>query len=216
MKLILIKPEDVIKGSSYHFSDQIINGLRTDKELHVVGFGNAIALACMAVQVSSNIANVSVKELSLDYIGAPALGIGGIIIILNKEHEINWNQKKEILDEKMKLDFSRDGQLIVISRQLSGDQVIPLSLSKLAKSELLKITATGAAINRAALLALELTKGNIAREPIGIELAVLSTIQFGTGPTSVQGTGIEIYLKKGVRTVYTPKHKEILKMLEKK
>lgn len=216
MELILIRPEDVAKGSAYHFSDQVINMIRTEKEFTVVGFGNAIALACMAVQVSSNIANVSVKEISLDYIGAQALGIGGIIIVLGKEGEIDWSQKKKALDEKMKLDFTRDGQLIVISRKLSTDQVIPLSLAKLSKSELLKIMATGPAINRAALLALELTKGNIAREPIGIELVTLSTIELKTDSGRVQATGIEIYLRKGVTTVYTQKHREILKLLEKK
>jgi hypothetical protein len=216
LKLILIKPEDVAKGSAYHFSDRIINGLRTEKELCIVGFGNAIALACMAVQVSSNIANVSIKELSLDYIGAPALGIGGVIIVLDKEHEVDWNKKKKALDDKMRLDFSRDGQLIVISKQLSSDQVIPLSLAKLAKSELLKITAAGAAINRAALLALELTKGNIAKESLGIELVTLSTIDFKIESTTEQVTGMEIYLRRGIQTTYTPKHKEVLKMLEQK
>ncbi|NWG10449.1 hypothetical protein HXY33_01670 [Candidatus Bathyarchaeota archaeon] len=216
MKLILVKPEDVAKGSAYHFSNEIINELRREKELCVVGFGNAIALSCMAVQLSSNIANVSVKEMSLDYIGAPALNIGGVVIVLGKEREVDWEKKKKELDRKMKLDFSRDGQLIVISKHLSPDQVIPLSLSKLAKSELLKITATGTAINRAALLALELTKGNIAKEPIGIELVALSTIELKTESTTVQGTGIEIYLRKGIQTAYTSKHKEILKILEQK
>lgn len=216
MELILIRPEDVAKGSAYHFSDQVINMIRTDREFAVVGFGNAIALACMAVQVSSNIANVSIREISLDYIGAQTLGIGGIIIILGKEGKIDWSQKKKALDEKMKLDFTRDGQLIVISRNLSTDQVIPLSLAKLSKSELLKITATGPAINRATLLALELAKGNIAKEPIAIELVVLTTIEVKTQAGSIQATGIEIYLRKGITTVYTQKHQEILKMLEKK
>jgi len=214
MKLILIKPEDVEKGGAYRFSDQIINGLRTEKELAVVGYGNAIALTCMAVQVSSNIANVSIRELSLNYIGAPALRIGGIIAILDKERAIDWNKKKKALDEKMKLDFSREGQIVVISRKLSADQVIPLSLSKLTRSGLLKITATGTTINRAALLALELAKGNIAKEGAGIELVTLSTVDFKTESGVEQITGIEIYLRKGIQTVYSRKHNDVLKMLE--
>jgi len=214
MKLILIKPEDVEKGGVYRFSDQIINGLRTEKELAVVGYGNAIALTCMAVQVSSNIANVSIRELSLNYIGAPALRIGGIVAILDKERAIDWNKKKKALDEKMKLDFSREGQIVVISRKLSADQVIPLSLSKLTRSGLLKITATGTTINRAALLALELAKGNIAKEGAGIELVTLSTVDFKTESGVEQITGIEIYLRKGIQTVYSRKHNDVLKMLE--
>jgi DNA-binding protein len=168
----------------------------------------------MAVQVSSSIANVSIRELSLDYIGAPALRIGGVIVILDKERVVDWNQKKKALDEKMKLDFGREGQIIVISQKLSADQVVPLSLSKLARSELLKITAAGTAINRAVLLALELTKGNIAKECVGIELVTLSTVEFRKESRVEQITGIEIYLRKGIQTAYTPKHKEVLKMLE--
>lgn len=216
MKLIIIKPEDLSKGSAYHFSDRIINELRTEKEISVVGFGNAIALSCMAVQLSSNIANVVIKGISFDYIGPPALSIAGVIIVLGKDLGVDWNKTKKELDEKMKLDFGPEGQLLVVSKQLSPNQVIPMSLSKLAKSELLKITAAGTAINRAAMLALELTKGNIAKHPVGIELITLSTIEFKTESGTVQGTGIEIYLRKGIQTRYTPKHKEILKMLEQK
>jgi len=215
MELILIKPEDLAKGSAYRFSDMIINGLRKEKELNVVGFGSAIALACMAVQISLNIANVSVSELSIDYIGSPKLAISGIFFILDKESKINWDKKKTDIESKMKLNFDRDGQLVVVSKKLSPEEIIPLCLSKLAKSNLLKITGAGVSINRAVAVALELTKGNIAKEPLGIKLITLSTVPFKVEETTVLGTGIEIFLEKGVQTCYTDKHKQILKMLEK-
>jgi len=181
-----------------------------------VGFGNGTALACMAVQISSSIANVFIKEMSLDFISSPALRIGAVFFVLGKERAVDWEKRKKEFDDKMKLDFSRDGQLIVVSRDLTPDKAIPLSLSKLARSEMLKIMAAGSAINRAVSLALELAKGDIAKEPIGIEFVVLSTIRFKIENADVQGTGIEIYLRKGVQTVYTPKHKEITKMLQQK
>jgi len=215
MELILIKPEDLAKGSAYRFSGQIINGLRKEKELSVVGFGNAISLACMAVQISSSIANVSVSELSLDYIGSPKLAISGIFFILDKESKINWDEKKVNVESKMKLNFERDGQLVVVSKKLSPDEIMPLCLSKLAKSDLLKITGAGVSISRAVSVALELTKGNIAKEPWGIKLVTLSTVPFKVEETTVFGTGIEIFLEKGSQTCYTEKHKQILKMLEK-
>ena len=215
MKLILIRPEDLGKGSAYHFSDQIINGLRKEKELSVVGFGNAISLACMAVQISSSIANVSIRELSLDYVSAPTLGISGVFFILDKESKVDWEEEKGKLESKMKLTFDRDGQLIIVSKKLSPEKMIPLSLSKLARSELLKITATGTSINRAASLALELTKGDITKEVVGIKLVTLATVEFKVGTATFAGTSMEIYLKKGIQTTYSQKHKQILKTLEK-
>jgi hypothetical protein len=216
MKLMVIKPEDVARGSAFQFSNEIINTLREDRELAVVGFGNAVALACMAVQLSSNLANVSAKEISLDYVGAPALRIGAVMVVLGRDGAVPWERKGQELDSKMKLDFSREGQIIVISKNLSPDQVVPLSLAKLARSDYLKITAAGVAINRAVPLALELSKGNIARFPIGIELVILTTIEMKKEAVPIQGTGMQIYLRKGAYTTYSPKHKEILKLLETK
>jgi len=201
------------RGKAHHFSDQIINELRREKELGVIGFGNAISLACMAVQISSSIANVSISELSLDYIGPPTLGISGVLFILSKESKVDWGEKKEGLESKMNLTFERDGQLVIISKNLSPDKMIPLCLSKLTKSELLKITAVGTSINRLASLTLELTKGDIAKEPVGIELVTLSTITFETEPKAFVATSLEVYLKRGIHTTYSKKHKEILKML---
>ena len=214
MKLIVIKPETVARGSAFQFSNQIINAIREDKELAVVGFGNATALACMAVQLSSNLAKVSPREISLDYVGAPTLGIGAVVIALDKETPIDWQKKAQELDGKMNLDFSREGQIIVISKNLSADQIIPMSLSKLSKSNYLKITAAGVAINRAVPLALELAKGDIAKFPIGVELVVLATIELKGETGTVEGTSMQIYLRKGIKTAYTPKHREIMKMLQ--
>lgn len=214
MKLIVVKPESVARGSAFQFSNQIINALREDKELGVVGFGNATALACMAVQLSSNLARVSPEEIALDYLGAPSLGIGAVVIALSKETNVDLPKKVRELDAKLNLDFSREGQIIVISRNLSPDQVVPMSLAKLAKSDYLKITAAGVAINRAVPLALELARGDIAKFPIGIELVALETIELRGETGTVEGTSMQIYLKKGVKTVYTPKHRGIMKMLE--
>ena len=216
MKLILIRPENLSKGSAHQFSDQIINELRKEKELSVVGFGNASSLACMAVQISSSIANVSISELSLDYIGAPSLGISGVFFVLDKESRIDWEKEKRKLESEMNLTFDRDGQLIIISKKLPPDKMMPLCLSKLARSELLKIAASGSSINRATSLALELTRGDITKEPVGINLVTLSTVEFQVETTTFQGTGIDIYLKKAIQTTYSEKHRQILKMLEER
>jgi len=106
----------------------------------------------------------------------------------------HFDHKISTDEDKMKLDFSRDDQLTVISKKLPPDQIVPINLTKLARSKLLKITATGTAINRAASLALDLTKGSIAKEPIGIEHVTLLTNEFKEESTTIQATALNFEL----------------------
>ena len=48
-ELILIRPDDVQKGSTYKYSDLIINSLRKVDEIFVVGMGSAMSSASAAV-----------------------------------------------------------------------------------------------------------------------------------------------------------------------
>jgi DNA-binding protein len=216
LELLLIKPEEMEKGSVHTFSEQIINGLRKEKELAVVGVGNAMSLACKAVQRSSNISKVAIDELSLDYLGSPTLGLGGVFFILNKESRKNWDSEKEKIEKKMKLNFEPDGQLVVVTKNLMMEKIIPLCLSKLSQSEALKISATGTTINRAVLVALELTRGDIAKDVWGIELVALSTVKFPApaGESSVLETAIDIFIRKNLKISYSEKHRQIIKLLQ--
>jgi hypothetical protein len=216
LELLLIRAEEMEKGSVYSFSDQIINGLRKANELAVVGVGNAMSLACKAVQRSSSISKVAIDELSLDYIGSPTLALGGVFFILNKESKKNWDSEKEEIEKKMKLNFEPDGQLIIITRNLMPEKIIPLCLSKLSQLEFLKISATGTTINRAVLVALELARGDIAKDVLGIALVALSTVKFPApaGESSVLETAMDIFIKKNVKTAYSEKHRQIIRMLQ--
>lgn len=216
LRIVLIKPDDVSRGSVFRFSDQIINELRAENEISVVAFGNAISLACMAVQASSSIANIYVNDVTLDYLGPPSLGLGGIFFVLSKKATTNWEKEKKKIEEKMKLNFGWDGQLVIVTQRLSSDEIIPLCLSKLARIESLKIAATGTSINRAAAVAIELTKGNIAKEIFGIKLIVLSTKQSEMESKVVNETILEIYLEKGLKTPYSDGYKQVIKLLEQK
>lgn len=212
-QLLVIKSDDIQKGGVYQFSDMIINGLRKEEEMFVVGMGSAISMACMAVQRAASISKVAIGELALDYIGSPALGLGGAFFILNKEPKRNWDAEKKALEKGMKLNFERGGQLIVVSSNLPPERAIPMALSKLAESDSLKISAAGSAINREALIALELTKGNIAKDKLGITLIVISTVKHAVKEIVVPETVMEIFIKKGCETAYSKKHEQILKNL---
>jgi DNA-binding protein len=204
------------KGSVYSFSDQIINALRKEKEIAVVGVGNAMSLACKAVQRSSSISKVAIDELSLDYIGSPTLALGGVFFILNKESKKNWDSEREKIEKTMKLNFEPDGQLVIITKDSIMEKIIPLCLSKLSRSESLKISATGTTINRAVLVALELTRGDIAKDVWGIDLVVLSTKKFPApgGESSFLETAMDVFIKKNLKISYSEKHRQVIKMLQ--
>jgi len=211
-EFILIKPDDIQKGSSYRFSDQIINSLRKVDELFVIGMGNAISLACTAVLRASSIANVKISEVAIDYVGIPKLGIGGVFFVLNKESEINWVEKKKQMEEGMNLSFERGGQLLIVSNNLPPDRAIPLALSRLADSSCLKISAAGTAINRAVSIALELTQSDISKTKLGIALVVVFTVEYTRNETTVPEAVMEIFINKSRKSL-SKKHEQMLKML---
>ena len=212
-ELILIRPDDIQKGGSYRFSDKIINGFRKDDEIFVVGMGNAISLACTAVQRATKLAKGKISEISLDYIGSPKLGIAGLFVVLDKESKRDLVSEGKELEKGMKLSFERDGQLLVVSNTLSPERAIPLALSRLAETDCLKISASGTAINRQVPIALELTKGNIANDDLGIILTILFTVQFEVSGKTIPETVMEIFIKKGCKTKFSKKHEQMLKML---
>lgn len=212
-ELILIRADDIQKGSSYRFSDQIINGLRKAEELFVVGMGNAVSLASTAVQRATSLTRGAISEISLDYIGSPKLGIAGVFIVLSKNSKRDLVSEARDLEKGMKLTFERDGQLLVVSNTLFPERAIPLALSRLAESDCLKISASGTAINRQVLIALELTKGNIAKGELGIILTTISTVQFKIDDKTIPETVMEIFIKKDRKTLFSKKHDQMMKML---
>ena len=214
MTLLLIKPELLEKGSAFEFSDQIINSLRKEDELFVVGIGSAVSLACMAVQRSTSLARASVDELSLSYIGSPMLGLGGVFFVIGKEPKRDWEKERKDLEKGMNLSFDRNGQLVVISRKLLPEKTIPLCLSKLLEADSLKISATANSINRAVSIALELTEGTIAPYELCIPLVSLSTVKFVGEENTVLETAMDIFLKKGKKAPRSKKHEQMLKELQ--
>jgi hypothetical protein len=216
MNILLIRPEEIGKGRAFFYSDKIINEMTSSEQLDVVGISNAIALTCQAVQMSTEIASVNIKEISLNYISLPIFGnIGGIIFTLSQKPDNNWGDKKNSIEEKMDLTFRRDGQIIVVSKSLPPETMIPLTLRKLSKAEKIKLMGSGQMINRVANLALEITKGKISRDKIGIELIVLSSKKFTTPQGEKSTTNLEIFLKKGLVSTPTRRHSMVLSELRK-
>ena len=189
--------------------------MKTTEELDLIGISNAISLACSSVQASSRIASIYVEEVCLDYIPISVLGkVGGIFFLLSRKPTVDWESKKTEIEKGMTLDFTKEGQLVVVSRKLSPEQMIPLCLSKLSKSAKLKIMSSGFFMNRVATLALEVTKGGISKGPVAIELITLSTFEVETPDGLKTTTALEIHLKSGEKTKYTKRHLKNLSLLK--
>lgn len=215
-EIILVRPEEIGKGRAFFYRDKIINEMRKAKELDVIGITNAISLTCSAVRMSLEIAGIYVQEMCLDYIPLPILSrVSAIFFALGLEPKPDWEVEKAKLEKDMKLDFDREGQLVVVSRKLSPEQMVPLCLSKLSHSDRLKVAGSGFWINRTATLALEITKGSISKGPVAIELMGLSTAKFSTPDGEKSTTILEIFLKAGKTTEYSPRHHTVISKLKK-
>ena len=112
----------------------------------------------------------------------------------------------------MNLSFDRTGQLLVVSNNLPAERAIPMALSRIAESGCLKISAAGTAINREVPIALELTKGDIAKDELTVALVVVFSAKFTRDGVTVPETVMEIFISKG-KTHPSKKHDLIMKLL---
>jgi len=215
--LILIKPDDIIGKGAIFFSQQIIDAIMKSEEVDVIGFGTSIFLTCSAVNISTNIANIHIHDISLDYIEIPVIGKNEVILFTLK----NFPPEKPLetlakeIDKRLNLSFSSNGQLIVVSRKQNIEKMVTLCLWKLSKMDEIKLMAGGTAINNAVKIALILSKGGIAKEPVSIKLISLETFQRSRVQPPKPITGISIYLGKG-QTEIVERHRNIINYIKSK
>jgi DNA-binding protein len=184
------------------------------EELDIVGISNAVYLSCASVNMATNIANVHINEICLDYIDIPILGkIDAISFKVSKKADLDFPKLVSEEEKEMVLTTDREGQLISVGHGINMDKLITLSLIKFAKFQKLKFIAAGASINEAVSLVLKLTKGQISKEAIGIDLINVYSISTRYDPTK-QITAISIYLKKGLPTQYSKRHTALIAKLK--
>lgn len=211
--VLVIRPADTsLKPSDV--AEKIISGIMESEELDLVGVSNGINLTCASLNMAKDIANVYVNEIYLDYIDLPVLGkIEAISCKLGKKQEINY--KKLVAEEEkgMQLTTDREGQIISVGGGIDLNKLLTICLLKLSKTEKLKIIAAGRAIYDAVSLSLKLTKGQISKEDVGIDLIDLYSIETRADPTK-KTTAISIYLKKGCTTQYSRRHIDLLRKIK--
>jgi len=212
---LVIRPSDLTLKVT-DLSEKVIASLMKAKDFDVIGLGDAIFLACSAVNITTDIANAYVNELSIDSFEIPILGpINAIFIKIGREPEIDISKKIEEEEKGMILTTERDGQVIAVRRGARIERLVTLCLIKLSKVEKLKIIAAGSAINDAVELALNMTKGPVSKEPIGVSFMNIYPIATREDPQKKM-TAVSIYLKRGQKISYSDRHKKLVKTLKAK
>lgn len=210
---LVVTPQDLSLNITT-ISERVVSNLMKAEDFDVIGVGDAIFLACSAVNIATEIANAHINEMYVDNLEVQIFGsIPAIFIRIGREPQVKIASRIKQEEEGMILTTEREGQLIAVRRGGRIEKLVTLCLIKLTKVEKLKLIASASAINDAIKLALQLTKGPVAKEPIGISFMNISTMTSRIDPQK-KITAIAIYLKKGFKTEYSKWHQELVRKLK--
>lgn len=211
---MVIKPQDLSVRVN-ELSERIIAGIMDNSEMEIIGLSSAMFLACSAANMASDIANVHKHEISVDYVDVPILGaFEAVLIKVGRESKVDWKKRVEEEEKGMILTTEREGQLISVRRSERVERLITLCLIKLQNVKKLKLIAAASAINDAISLVLRLTKGEVAKDPVGVSLVSLYSLPAREDALK-KITGMSIYIKKGVETKFSSWHTSIIERLKK-
>ena len=211
--VLVIRPADASMKIS-DVAEKIISGIMDSNELDIIGISSGIYLAFASIHMARSIANIHIDELCIDYIDIPILGkIEAISCRLSKKEGVD--SKKMVVEEEkdMNLTPDRDGQVISVGHGITMEKLITLSLIKFARFKKLKLIAAGSSITESVSLALKLTKGQISKDTVCVDLIDIYSIASRNDPAK-QITATSIYLKKGLPTQYSKRHIELIKKLK--
>jgi hypothetical protein len=194
------KITDVVEG--------VISGIIETGSVSVVGVGDAMFLACSAVNMATEIAKAYVDDIDIALITVPSIGNLPVVSAhLSQKQAGDYAALAAQEDAQM-----TEEQTVSVSRASTPERLLTYSLLRLAKFDKIKIAAAGGSINDAIALALRLVAGQISKEPVGINLFHLYSIIMRNDPTK-SIAAISIYIAKGVTTRYTKRQTELLKSL---
>jgi len=211
---LVIRPQDLSMKVN-ELSEKIIYGIMSQPEMEIVGLSSAIFLACSAVNMASDIANVHVNEISFDYVDIPVVGkFEAFLVRVGRESAIDRKDRTAEEEKGMNLSTDREGQLITVRRGEKPERLVTICLIKFQRVNKLKLIAAATAMNDAVSLALLMTEGQVAKYPIAINFVDLTSLPAREDP-SKKMTGISIYLEKDHKTVHSSWHVNLLKKLLK-
>jgi DNA-binding protein len=205
-KVVIIPPQDAALKVS-DVTEKIISGIMDTGELDVVGIGDAIFLVCSALNFSCEIAKIYINQIGIERLEYPDVGrTAAVFVHLTQEQSVNYEQL--VAEEEQALD-SIGERTISVSRDVPVEKLLTRSLMSLAKFDEIKLIAAGGSITDAVLLATKLTSGQISKDPVGVKLIHIYSINMRNDPAK-KISAISIYLQKGI----TPETTDFLKKIK--
>lgn len=182
--------------------------------VEVAGLGEAVFLACTSVHLAMDVMDIGISEISINYVQYATLGrFDAVYLLLSQTNRIDFKSQMASLDSQIQPGMGEAGGVITVAKNNQPARLALLALFKLRNHERLKIVGAGGAINQAVSVALMLTKGKLAKRPVGIEFVGLSDVADKDQPTK-KTTGIEIYLKRDLTTSYSSQHLRAITLIQ--
>jgi DNA-binding protein len=207
-RVIAIGPSDTSLKTS-DVAEKIISGIMESGELDIIGVSDAMFLACSAINMTTEIANIFINETFIEPLEDSALGkVSAISAHLSQTENLDFKKLVEKEDKMMVED-----QAVSVSRGISTDKLLTICLLKLSRYDKEKLMAAGGAINDAVSLALKVTTGKISKDTVGVNLVDIYSI-VSREDKNRKITAISIYLKKGVTTENSKRHSDFLEKLK--
>ena len=193
-KLIVIEPADVSLKIS-DVTEGIISGIMDAGAVDVVGIGDAMFLVCSALNLSCEIAKIYINQIGFGYLEEPRWGKTAAIFAHLTQQE-SEDYEKLVAEEEQAMDNIGD-RTVSVGHEIPMEKLVTRSLMALARFNEIKLIAAGGSINEAVSLALKLTEGQISKDPVGVKLIYLYSINMRNDPAK-RISAISIYLKKGM------------------
>jgi DNA-binding protein len=208
--VIIVGPSEVSLKTT-DVVERLISVIVDAGEVDVIGINEGIFLACSAISMATEIANVHVNDVCIANPQVPSLGKTALVSAHLGQKQI-WDYAKAAEQEDKELENVEE-QTVSVSRTATLERLLTISLLRLARFDKIRIAAAGGSIIDAIALALKLARGQISKEPVGAKLVHLYSITMRNDPTK-SIAAITIYLQKGVTTECTKRQTELLRKLE--
>ena len=208
IKTLVIRPAEAALKTG-DVTECIISNILATGQVDVVGVGEAMFLVCSALNLSCEIAKIYLNQITLDTLDDPVLGKTSALFAHLSQEQIA-DTEKQALEEDKAMDNIGE-RTISVGHEIPIEKLITRSLMALARFEEIKLIAAGNSINDAVSLAQKLASGQISREPVGVKLVYLYSINMRNDPAK-RISAISIYMQKGI----SEKTAELMKILHQK
>lgn len=205
-EIIIITPGKAEKMGAIDISEQIIQKLTLLEKIYFIGIGASIPRIISAVNMSSDIANVNIVSVSLDYIEIQVYGKEEAIFITLSRIEQEPNPIVTAFESQENY-FKRD-RTIWVGRRDEISKITNEILFKLNDYHEAKLMASGFPIITAIESALQVAKSEISRTEVCISAITLHSIDRRSDPGK-KVAAIDIYLEQGKLTEYPENHENI-------